>query len=35
MCGRFTIFANADDLAERFSVTVPAEYAPRYNVAPS
>ncbi|GAB3685793.1 SOS response-associated peptidase [Salinarchaeum chitinilyticum] len=35
MCGRFTIFADADDLAERFSVSVPAEYAPRYNVAPS
>lgn len=35
MCGRFTIFADAGDLAERFSVTVPAEYAPRYNVAPS
>lgn len=35
MCGRFTIFASADDLGERFSVSVPAEYAPRYNVAPS
>lgn len=35
MCGRFTIFASPDDLGDRFSVSVPAEYAPRYNVAPS
>jgi len=35
MCGRFTIFANAGELGERFSVDVPAEYGPRYNVAPS
>ncbi|WP_248518296.1 SOS response-associated peptidase [Salinarchaeum laminariae] len=35
MCGRFTLFAGADDLGERFSVSVPAEYSPRYNVSPS
>ena len=36
MCGRFTITATPDQLQEAFpGVVVPAQMAPRYNVAPS
>lgn len=34
MCGRTSLFAGPAVLEERFDVTVPDEYAPRYNVAP-
>ena len=36
MCGRFTIFADPDRLAERFQAELPAEgLEPRYNAAPT
>lgn len=36
MCGRFTLTADPAELQERFSeYTLPAEYAPRYNIAPT
>jgi putative SOS response-associated peptidase YedK len=35
MCGRFTLFATAQDLAEYFQVKVPESIEPRYNIAPS
>ena len=36
MCGRFTIFADPDRLAERFQAELPAEgLQPRYNAAPT
>lgn len=35
MCGRYTLFVTPDELGERFGVSVPASYAPSYNVAPS
>ena len=36
MCGRFSIFADPERLAERFQAALPAEpLAPRYNAAPS
>lgn len=36
MCGRFTLTTSAEALAEQFElVEVPAELAPRYNVAPA
>lgn len=36
MCGRYTLTANTQKLAEAFSgVEVPAELPPRYNIAPS
>jgi putative SOS response-associated peptidase YedK len=36
MCGRFTIFADPAQLAERFNATLPAEeLLPRYNAAPT
>ncbi len=34
MCGRYTLTASADDLAAEFGVDVPADYVPRYNIAP-
>lgn len=34
MCGRYTLTVEAGDLAERFGVTVPERYEPRYNAAP-
>ena len=34
MCGRYTLTVAAGDLAERFGVTVPERYEPRYNAAP-
>ncbi|MGD8277087.1 MAG: SOS response-associated peptidase [Gemmatimonadota bacterium] len=34
MCGRYTLTAPADDLAAEFGVEVPADYEPRYNIAP-
>lgn len=35
MCGRTSLFAPATELAERFDASVPDEYHPRYNVAPT
>lgn len=36
MCGRFSIFADPERLAERFNATAPAEgLVPRYNAAPT
>jgi putative SOS response-associated peptidase YedK len=36
MCGRFTIFADPDRLAERFQASLPADgLRPRYNAAPT
>ncbi len=35
MCGRTSLFAPAAELRDRFDATVPDEYHPRYNVAPS
>lgn len=36
MCGRFTIFADPDRLAERFQASLPADgLQPRYNAAPT
>lgn len=35
MCGRFTLFLDAETLQEEFGLTsIPVDYAPRYNVAP-
>jgi len=34
MCGRYTLTAPAEDLAAEFGVAVPADYEPRYNIAP-
>ena len=34
MCGRFCIAASPGEIMERYEVTVPAEYQPRYNVSP-
>jgi putative SOS response-associated peptidase YedK len=34
MCGRYTLTAPADELAAEFGVAVPADYEPRYNIAP-
>ena len=37
MCGRFTLFADPDDLQELFNLSAPppAALAPRYNIAPT
>lgn len=36
MCGRFTLFLDAETLREEFGLTeVPADFSPRYNIAPS
>jgi putative SOS response-associated peptidase YedK len=35
MCGRFTLTASGEDLAEVFDLDEPAAFAPRYNIAPS
>lgn len=35
MCGRFTLTADADTLHAEFGIEVAAEYAPRYNIAPT
>lgn len=35
MCGRYSVFLSADDLAERFDVTVPETYHKHYNASPS
>ena len=36
MCGRFTLTANADTLQSEFNLSsLPADLAPRYNIAPS
>jgi putative SOS response-associated peptidase YedK len=36
MCGRFTLFLDAETLKEDFGlVSIPADYSPRYNIAPS
>lgn len=36
MCGRFTLFLDAETLQEVFGVSeIPADYTPRYNIAPS
>lgn len=34
MCGRYSLLLSADNLANRFNVTVPESYQPRYNAAP-
>jgi len=35
MCGRFTLAVEPDVLERRFRVEVPADWRPRYNIAPS
>ncbi|MFB6083322.1 MAG: SOS response-associated peptidase [Halorientalis sp.] len=35
MCGRTSLFAPAAELRDRFDATVPDDYRPRYNVAPT
>jgi len=35
MCGRTSLFAPPHELAARFDVSVPDEYQPRYNIAPT
>jgi putative SOS response-associated peptidase YedK len=36
MCGRFTLFLDAETLKEDFGlVSIPVDFSPRYNVAPS
>ena len=39
MCGRFTLTAEAKDLAKRFGIEISASFyrniAPRYNIAPT
>lgn len=36
MCGRFTLFLDADDLREALELNaIPVDWAPRYNVAPT
>lgn len=36
MCGRFTIFLDADDARDAFDLyEIPADWTPRYNVAPT
>jgi putative SOS response-associated peptidase YedK len=35
MCGRFTLVANPDALAELFELDAPPELSPRYNIAPT
>ena len=34
MCGRYSLFTPPDRLAERFGVSVPDDFPPRYNAAP-
>ncbi len=34
MCGRFCIAADPGEISERYMVTVPPAYTPRYNIAP-
>lgn len=34
MCGRFTLAASANTLAEQFALPVPRDLRPRYNIAP-
>jgi len=34
MCGRYTLTASAEDIAAEFGVDVPADFVPRYNIAP-
>ena len=34
MCGRYTVTASSSRMAERFGVSVPDDYRPRYNCAP-
>lgn len=35
MCGRFTLTLSAEQLEARFGVPLPAQYKPRYNIAPT
>jgi len=35
VCGRFTLRTPAENLAQSFGVDIPAEYIPRYNIAPT
>lgn len=35
MCGRFTLFALGQEVAEQFGVTIDHELEPRYNIAPT
>ena len=34
MCGRFCIAASPGEIMERYNVSVPSDYAPRYNISP-
>lgn len=35
MCGRFTLTLSAEQIEARFGVPLPAQYKPRYNIAPA
>jgi putative SOS response-associated peptidase YedK len=35
MCGRFALFASGEEVAERFHLTEPPLFDPRYNIAPT
>ncbi len=35
MCGRFTLFASPEEVAEQFGLETPPVLAPRYNIAPT
>lgn len=35
MCGRFALFSPREEIARQFGVEPPADWAPRYNIAPS
>jgi putative SOS response-associated peptidase YedK len=34
MCGRFSLAKNKEEISKRFNVKTPADFKPRYNVAP-
>jgi putative SOS response-associated peptidase YedK len=35
MCGRYTVTVNPEELAQHFDVTVPVDFSPRFNAAPT
>jgi len=35
VCGRFAFFSPAEAIAATFGIAPPADFAPRYNIAPS
>lgn len=35
MCGRFSLLTPAEDIAQQFDVTLPEQYVPRHNIAPT